>query len=291
VHHWPDGPHLSSRIGGWALLFVRRVLPALLVAGAVTGIALSVPMVSRAMTGAADPASATADAAPATGAPAESPAAAPAEDPSSRWATATPGASAGPVQMGVDGLPPEAAASAAPGAPAAGETATPADPAAPTTAEEDAAAAADEPAVVAETPSGTVSAPPADVPVTAPSDEAAVLELVNAARATAGCDPLAADAGLAAVARAHSADMRDRDYFSHTDPEGRSPFDRAKQAGVANARAENIAYGQSDAAAVMASWMGSAGHKANILDCSLKTLGVGVAEGDGGPWWTQLFGG
>jgi uncharacterized protein YkwD len=31
-------------------------------------------------------------------------------------------------------------------------------------------------------------------------------------------------------------------------------------------------------------------HRANILDCDLTKLGVGVAEGTGGPWWTQLFG-
>jgi len=117
-----------------------------------------------------------------------------------------------------------------------------------------------------------------------------VLTLVNEARATAGCRPVVADAALATVARAHSADMRDRDYFSHTSPEGLSPFDRARAAGVAYARAENIAYGQRDAAAVMQAWMGSAGHRANILDCALTKLGVGVAEGPGGPWWTQLFG-
>ncbi|MBM7805880.1 uncharacterized protein YkwD [Geodermatophilus bullaregiensis] len=118
-----------------------------------------------------------------------------------------------------------------------------------------------------------------------------VLELVNQARATGGCAPVVADAGLAAVARAHSADMRDRGYFSHTSPDGLSPFDRAEAAGIDHARAENIAQGQPDAAAVMAAWMDSAGHRANILDCSLTTLGVGVAEGPGGPWWTQLFGG
>jgi uncharacterized protein YkwD len=99
-----------------------------------------------------------------------------------------------------------------------------------------------------------------------------------------------ADPALAAVARAHSADMRDRGYFSHDTPEGLSPFDRAEAAGLTHARAENIAYGQRDAAAVMAGWMDSPGHRANILNCSLSTLGVGVAEGPGGPWWTQLFG-
>jgi uncharacterized protein YkwD len=56
-------------------------------------------------------------------------------------------------------------------------------------------------------------------------------------------------------------------------------------------RAENIAEGQQTPAAVMTAWMNSAGHRANILDCSLTTLGVGVATGSGGPWWTQDFGG
>jgi uncharacterized protein YkwD len=115
-----------------------------------------------------------------------------------------------------------------------------------------------------------------------------VLTLVNQARADAGCGALTTDPALAAVARAHSADMRDRGYFSHTTPEGLSPFDRARAAGVGYARAENIAQGQPDAAAVVQAWMNSAGHRANILDCSLAKLGV--AEGSGGPWWTQLFG-
>ncbi|RBY77734.1 CAP domain-containing protein [Geodermatophilus sp. TF02-6] len=117
-----------------------------------------------------------------------------------------------------------------------------------------------------------------------------MLTLVNEARAAAGCAPVAADAALAAVARAHSADMRDRGYFSHTTSEGLSPFDRAEAAGITYARAENIAYGQPDATAVMDAWMSSSGHRANILDCTLTRLGVGVAEGAGGPWWTQLFG-
>jgi uncharacterized protein YkwD len=123
-----------------------------------------------------------------------------------------------------------------------------------------------------------------------PGAEAAVLALVNQRRAEAGCGAVTADPALAAVARAHSADMRDRGYFAHDTPEGLSPFDRAEAAGVSYARAENIAYGQADAAAVMTAWMNSAGHRANILNCSLSKLGVGVAEGPGGPWWTQLFG-
>lgn len=117
-----------------------------------------------------------------------------------------------------------------------------------------------------------------------------MLALVNVERAAAGCAPVSADAGLATVARAHSADMRDRGYFSHVSPDGLDPFARARAAGLGHARAENIAAGQPDATAVMAAWMTSPGHRANILDCDLRTLGVGVATGSGGPWWTQLFG-
>lgn len=53
---------------------------------------------------------------------------------------------------------------------------------------------------------------------------------------------------------------------------------------------ENIARGQADAQAVMDAWMNSDGHRANILNCDYKTLGVGVHFGSGGPWWTQDFG-
>jgi uncharacterized protein YkwD len=116
-----------------------------------------------------------------------------------------------------------------------------------------------------------------------------VVTLVNAQRAAAGCGPVAWDGALAAVAQAHSVDMRDRGYFDHTNLDGLDPFDRAARAGL-SARAENIAMGQDDAADVMSSWMNSSGHRANILDCGLTRLGVGVAEGAGGPWWTQLFG-
>jgi uncharacterized protein YkwD len=136
----------------------------------------------------------------------------------------------------------------------------------------------------------TVPAPaPAPVAPAGDGDEAQVLALVNDERAAAGCGAVTADDGLAAVARAHSEDMRDRGFFGHVNPDGLDPFERADQAGV-TARAENIARGQQDPAAVMDAWMNSAGHRANILNCDLTRLGVGIARGDGGPWWTQLFG-
>lgn len=123
------------------------------------------------------------------------------------------------------------------------------------------------------------------------SAEGEVLALVNSERAAAGCGAVSADSGLTALARAHSADMRDRNFFSHTNASGQDPWDRAAAAGVGNLAAENIAAGQSSAAAVMQAWMDSAGHRANILNCELRTLGIGVAYGGGsGTYWTQNFG-
>ncbi|WP_171114419.1 MULTISPECIES: CAP domain-containing protein [Streptomyces] len=120
--------------------------------------------------------------------------------------------------------------------------------------------------------------------------EAEVLKLVNDERAKAGCSPLAANSALAELAGNFSEAMAEQGFFDHTDPSGRTPWDRAEAAGITNLAAENIARGQADAAAVMESWMNSPGHRANILNCDFKTLGVGVHYGSGGPWWTQNFG-
>ncbi|MEV7282022.1 CAP domain-containing protein [Streptomyces sp. NPDC093111] len=120
--------------------------------------------------------------------------------------------------------------------------------------------------------------------------EAEVVRLVNAERAKVGCVAVRSDTELASLAGAFSADMAARNFFDHTDPDGRTPWVRAEAAGVSGLGAENIARGQVDAAAVMKSWMASDGHRANILNCDYKTLGVGVHFADGGPWWTQDFG-
>ncbi|MFH9618125.1 CAP domain-containing protein [Streptomyces pratensis] len=122
------------------------------------------------------------------------------------------------------------------------------------------------------------------------SAQAAVLALVNQERAKVGCTPVTTSASLTALAQDLSEDMAARDFFGHTDPDGATPWDRAEAAGVQGLGGENIARGQADAQAVMDAWMNSDGHRANILNCDYKTLGVGVHLGSGGPWWTQDFG-
>jgi uncharacterized protein YkwD len=119
-----------------------------------------------------------------------------------------------------------------------------------------------------------------------------VLDLVNAQRQSAGCQPLTANSTLTAVARAHSTDMATRNFFSHTNPDGLSPFDRMRAAGYnGKLMGENIAAGYSTAQAVMTAWMNSAGHRANILNCGYAEIGIGYATGGSyGHYWTQDFG-
>ncbi|SEG92602.1 Uncharacterized conserved protein YkwD, contains CAP (CSP/antigen 5/PR1) domain [Actinacidiphila yanglinensis] len=122
------------------------------------------------------------------------------------------------------------------------------------------------------------------------SARAQILTLVNQQRATAGCQPLTASSSLDTLAQNFSDEMAARGFFDHTDPDGKDPWDRAKALGITNLGGENIAMGQADAQAVMTAWMNSPGHRANILNCEYKTLGVGIHFGTGGPWWTQDFG-
>ncbi|MFJ3797634.1 CAP domain-containing protein [Streptomyces sp. NPDC090088] len=145
------------------------------------------------------------------------------------------------------------------------------------------------------TPSKTATKAPVKTaaPITTSQEavvEAEVLKLVNEERAKVGCSALSANSSLTKLAEAFSDDMAARDFFDHTDPDGKTPWDRAAAAGISNLGGENIARGQATAQAVMDAWMNSEGHRANILNCDFKTLGVGVHFGSGGPWWTQDFG-
>ena len=129
--------------------------------------------------------------------------------------------------------------------------------------------------------------------ITADEFELKVLELVNAERAKYGLSALVWDSSLAAVAEAHSLDMAQNNFFSHTNLKGQSPFDRMKAYGISyNYAAENIAAGQSTPESVMNSWMNSEGHRNNILNANVTRLGVGYVQGGSyGHYWTQCFAG
>ncbi|MFV2179654.1 sigma-70 family RNA polymerase sigma factor [Actinomadura sp. LOL_016] len=123
-----------------------------------------------------------------------------------------------------------------------------------------------------------------------PTVEQQVVRLVNAERARAGCGPLRASPALHEAARKHSSDMAARRVLDHRGAGGADPGDRITAAGFRwSAYGENIAQGQPTPARVVSSWMGSQGHRANIVNCGFSRIGVAVARGPGGPWWTQVF--
>ncbi|CRK58656.1 hypothetical protein [Alloactinosynnema sp. L-07] len=137
----------------------------------------------------------------------------------------------------------------------------------------------------------TTDKKPRPTTTTAPPNTSAagqVQSLVNIQRAQRGCAPVTLDSRLNRAAQDHSDDMSRNGYFSHTSLDGRSFVDRAEDAGYPSAGAENIARGQSSAQQVMNAWMNSSGHRANILNCSMRTMGLGLATR--GYYWTQMFG-
>jgi uncharacterized protein YkwD len=137
-------------------------------------------------------------------------------------------------------------------------------------------------------PTTTSSTPPPSPENRDASQTDQVLSIVNQERASAGCEPLHSDSRLVAAAQGHSSDMARRDYFSHDTPEGVAFDQRIKAAGYPQPGAENIAMGQRSAAEVMDAWMHSDGHRRNILNCDLTTIGIGL-DTDGW-YWTQDFG-
>ncbi|WP_254885967.1 CAP domain-containing protein [Streptomyces sp. NA02950] len=118
-----------------------------------------------------------------------------------------------------------------------------------------------------------------------------IIRTVNTARVHHGCAPLRFNKALRKAAQRHSADMAQRGFFDHINPDGAEPGDRLTAVGYPwTASGENIAAGQTTPSAVMRTWMRSPEHRDNILDCGFEELGVGVEFGAGGPWWTQTFG-
>lgn len=146
-------------------------------------------------------------------------------------------------------------------------------------------------------PTVAPTARPTAKPTTAPAQnteaamEAEVLRLVNEERTSRGLGALKRASDLDALARAHSQDMINRHFFDHNNPDGQSPFDRMRAAGISyRAAAENIAYGQRSAEAVMNAWMNSSGHRANILNGTYTEIGIGAVKNSGGTiYWTQEF--
>lgn len=132
-------------------------------------------------------------------------------------------------------------------------------------------------------PTATPAANPTEAPSTSNDLASQVIAEVNAERAKYGLSALREDPELtrAACVRANEI-VRS---FSHTRPNGES-WSSVSTA----ARGENIAKGHSTVARVMAAWMSSEGHRANILRESFGSIGVCAIDVGGVRYWVQLFG-
>lgn len=125
---------------------------------------------------------------------------------------------------------------------------------------------------------------------------ARVRDQVNLQRRKKKLPPLVVRAELTEAAQSYAEAMLKRGFYGHVSPDGGTVRDRVSATGYRPVRvAENLASGQTRVEQVMAGWMDSPGHRANILHRHLKEIGVGVARGqqDGEPKivWVQVFAG
>ncbi len=122
-----------------------------------------------------------------------------------------------------------------------------------------------------------------------------ILRLTNGARKQAGLKPLTRNPLLETSAQAYAEDMARRNFFSHSDPDGREPADRIRAAGYRAARCrcqtrtwtgENLAKGQTGITQVFRAWMNSPAHRAAILHPAFTDIGIGIRS----RYWVQHFG-
>lgn len=123
-----------------------------------------------------------------------------------------------------------------------------------------------------------------------------MLARVNAERAAAGVPPLLRDPRLDEAAQRHAEDMLTRSYYNHVSPDRTTPADRVRKAGYpSRVVAENIARGPVAVQEVMDNWMGSTGHRHNLLLPAFTHVGFGVVVGRNPAMgdtviWVQDFG-
>ena len=131
----------------------------------------------------------------------------------------------------------------------------------------------------------------------------ALLDRVNEARSQPrqcgnenfdAAEPLSWNCKLEDAALAHSEDMVEREYFSHTSLGGVQVGERVRSRGYSwSAAGENIAGGQNSVDDVVDGWLSSPGHCANIMSTKFTEMGAARVEVPGSPYspsWTQVFG-
>ncbi len=117
-----------------------------------------------------------------------------------------------------------------------------------------------------------------------------VIELINSERSKRGLSDLKESKACRDLAEAHSLDMAMDNFFSHTSPTYGSFSKRAQLFGLPGAKAENIFMASRPSASLaVQTWMGSTGHRNNILNPRYSKTGVGVSFGNNRYYFTQCF--
>eukprot|EP00834_Sanchytrium_tribonematis_P006341 NODE_459_length_7203_cov_0.898226.p2 type:complete len:330 gc:universal NODE_459_length_7203_cov_0.898226:5688-6677(+) len=118
-----------------------------------------------------------------------------------------------------------------------------------------------------------------------------MLDLVNSQRKAANVGLLTLDTICIAGAKQETLDQSTHLFMGHVGSDGSTVGDRMTKLGFKwDAVAENVAVGQNSVEEVMAAWMNSEGHRANILNPRYTRFGYYEAKGsDGRNYWTQTF--
>lgn len=141
-----------------------------------------------------------------------------------------------------------------------------------------------------------ITAPPSPAPAQTASTagmEEQIWQQINTIRQQQGLSELRYNDNLASVARKYSQKMADRNFFSHTSPDGDSVADRVRAAkifywmvGENLFRSSNI---PQPVPAAVEGWMNSPGHRANILRSEYRETGIGLWRVGNSYWITQIF--
>lgn len=122
-------------------------------------------------------------------------------------------------------------------------------------------------------------------------EEARMVKLINMYRVGNGYNELSVSESGVESTRWHDQDMISKNYFSHTEPSGRTFSERAKSFGYP-AWAENIAAGHTSANQTFCQWKNSSGHNANMLRSNHRSMGIGNVNGNAmyRAYWANNFG-
>jgi uncharacterized protein (TIGR03437 family) len=127
------------------------------------------------------------------------------------------------------------------------------------------------------------------------SEEQLMVKMINDYRAQRGLSQLKISIALTRAADWMSTDMSIRNYFSHTDSQGRDPFARMTAYGYnyTGFRGENLAAGYSDVERTFNQWKNSPSHNTNMLKPEFRVIGISRVYGGSSlyKWyWTTDFG-